>query len=634
MAKLVMVGEESLSIYGELLDKMGNALHTSGTDVNYLIGLYFDNMLAFNLFTTRLLAIKFQSASPRQLIALLAAMFSFSARFRSQSPSDSSGELASEDGARLPTANEFHDVAKRHVEKELLGLREPPPLLLLQAMVLISFHELTESAEGRGWRSLGLLVRIAFELRLHILDRDVDDASIWRDPELWSAMEERRRAWWAIWELDVFTSTVRRLPALIDWNENWTKLPVDDVCWIRKTPQRSCYLAADPMERFKLLEACGNKSAKAWFIIANSLMRTACCLSTSQEFFWTPASLNPRRPGRESFAGQQPSLATIQNTYKILGNAVYCFSMALPDHLRYRGQHLFASAASASRATKQHDSHIYSIHVMIQLTEFMLHHCQVFGNACGETEHVLRTSQQGGSYSVFGGHEQEARYDMLGKQYLSAADKILSIVSTSAPDHVQLVNPLLASTIWLAAAVFLVYSYLGISKNLAGEKLVVESNINLLKAVFRQFVAWWDMSNILEVKLAELEKHLWRMRDGDSSFENKDQMSCLDNDQQNTQSHIRGLGTDTVFRSRGAQPPLSQEETVVDDGYDMATSEVSPGRMETLVAGGASNMMTSRNTATLAHEPMTGLFEGDFHYDLELQGFVDSMFAAFRSGDD
>lgn len=124
------------------------------------------------------------------------------------------------------------------------------------------------------------------------------------------------------------------------------------------------------------------------------------------------------------------------------------------------------------------------------------------------------------------------------------------------------------------------------------------------------------------------------MRDGDSSFENKDQMSCLDNDQQNTQSHIRGLGTDTVFRSRGAQPPLSQEETVVDDGYDMATSEVSPGRMETLVAGGASNMMTSRNTATLAHEPMTGLFEGDFHYDLELQGFVDSMFAAFRSGDD
>lgn len=36
MAKLVMVGEESLSIYGELLDKMGNALHTSGTDVNHL----------------------------------------------------------------------------------------------------------------------------------------------------------------------------------------------------------------------------------------------------------------------------------------------------------------------------------------------------------------------------------------------------------------------------------------------------------------------------------------------------------------------------------------------------------------------------------------------------------------------
>lgn len=297
-------------------------------------------------------------------------MFSFSARFRSGNQSSNGEAALSEQQSAWPAANDFYVIAKKSIDRELTDLKSPPPLLLLQSMVLLSFYELTESADGRGWRSLGLLVHIAYELWLHLVDSNAIDAPDIH-PDTWSAKEECRRTWWAIWELDVFSSTVRCVSTAIDWNQNWTMLPVDDESWLEKKPRASCYLVADPMQRFKSLQNCKNQSAKAWFIVVNSLMRTAYCVSNSQEYFWVPPSFEVRTPGRQSLSQQQNS-AQIRNAHEILSNCIYCFLVALPHPLRYRGQTLFNYGATAPKGAKQFDSDIYSINIMAQLTIFML----------------------------------------------------------------------------------------------------------------------------------------------------------------------------------------------------------------------------------------------------------------------
>jgi len=130
------------------------------------------------------------------LTALLAAMFSISARFRPISPRH--------------TPDDFHGLAVQYTEAALHRTPDsPPPVVLLQAITLTTFVHLTRGAKGAAWRALGLLVRMAYELDLHLVD--ADDGHEF-DADVWTEKEERRRLCWAIWELDVFASTVRRLP--------------------------------------------------------------------------------------------------------------------------------------------------------------------------------------------------------------------------------------------------------------------------------------------------------------------------------------------------------------------------------------------------------------------------------------
>ena len=74
-------------------------------------------------------------------------------------------------------------------------------------MVLTTFQQLVKGVRGRAWRSTGTCVRIAYELRLNLIDIGRVDYSRELSPETvakWYADEERRRVWWAIWEFDVF----------------------------------------------------------------------------------------------------------------------------------------------------------------------------------------------------------------------------------------------------------------------------------------------------------------------------------------------------------------------------------------------------------------------------------------------
>lgn len=580
-------------------------------------------MTSFTLFTPGLLAIKLQAAPFPQVIAILASMFCFSAHFQAE-------HMSRGHQGTLPkrSANEFYSISKRHITQELMDLNCPPPLILVQAMTLLSFRDLGRSAEGRGWRSVGPLVRIAYELRLHLVDSTASDPST-ENPDVWSAKEERRRTWWAIWELDVFSSTVRRLPSAIDWNQNWTKLPVDDESWLRKKPRESCYLVPDPMQRSKLLQDSGNPSGRAWFIVANSLMRTAYCVSNSQEFFWAPPSFNPPIPGQKPLSQQQIS-AQIQNAHEILSNSIHCFSMALPRQLRYRGQPLFSDVESASKTTKQLDADIYSIHAMLRLTEFMSNDPNTLVHGTTPVDIDSSVFKRRESLKTLEGQESRNMNKMVTKN-ISMAKRVLSLVRNSGPDQVSFLNPFLSSTIWVTTAVFLVYKYLGISNENSQEQLVVDSYVDLMEATFQQFVQWWNMSDVLGTKLSELEAELVCMRRVGNTTSGTNKDSTQNTDREQPLSRPMGGSLNSLHF------PGSDQETPIPDAalnnlVRVQGTGFNPGDANALNSQDPINPMHDRWSST-AFETGSGLFDGDFQYDVELQAFLDSMFATYRGQD-
>lgn len=161
-------------------------------------------MTAFSLFQRPYFEAKLHAISaPTHRHALLAAMFCFSVRFGyPEYPSSDTTHQAP------PTPENFWDIAVQLIDQALHHCGdETPSLCLLQAMVLTTFQQLVKGVRGRAWRSLGTCVRIAYELRLNLIDARKVEYPDESSPERiakWCADEERRRVWWTIWEFDVF----------------------------------------------------------------------------------------------------------------------------------------------------------------------------------------------------------------------------------------------------------------------------------------------------------------------------------------------------------------------------------------------------------------------------------------------
>jgi len=187
-------------------------------------------------------------------------MLAFSARFSNwESQEGQDGE--DKEGFKLTGMKHsplyFLELASRFFEEAIHECGdEAPQLCILQAMILLAHGQLTQGVRGKAWRSLGTCVRLAYELNLHLVDaghaRPVADARERCD------FEEKRRAWWAIWEMDIFASTVRRCPTAMDWSQNETLLPIEDEYWFQNKPRASCFLEKDLVRRWKVLQESGN----------------------------------------------------------------------------------------------------------------------------------------------------------------------------------------------------------------------------------------------------------------------------------------------------------------------------------------------------------------------------------------
>lgn len=444
--------------------------------------------------------------TPIHICALVAAMCGFAAKFYN-ADLDAAYEmdfLRAEAASHSP--DHFLAMALKFVDEAFVECDDdPPPICVVQALIITTHCHLTKGVHGKAWRLLGTCVRLAYELNLHLVDAlevagdGREDATRWRDAE------EKRRAWWAIWEMDVFASTIRRTPTAIAWAHMETLLPVDDEDWFRSQPAPSAFMEADPVQRWKALQETGNHSPKAWFLVINSLMKDAQIISSPRGVPFHPDPGQRQRAKSLCRKGKGPRVNPVEESRQTLGmlaNSVQCFILALPQHLKYRNRYLGFDPPVAAQVGSMRQLHcgIYNIYVMTQLARLMIHRYDMFGS------HTQ--SRQPGSNGDGPVQRSPAFQDPDNpsvSQYFEAADNILMIVNRSCENHIQHINPFLSSTIWLAAAAQLVRNYISADNVSPG---LIKSRFDVLYLTYKRCVEFWDTKTAMEQNLESLEMQL------------------------------------------------------------------------------------------------------------------------------
>lgn len=466
-------------------------------------------MVAINLFHQPTFQEKIRNvASPVDVHALLASMFTYSARFAAEDDTESANEpglLGLADSLpEIADPAHFAGLARQFIEAALGECGdEQPSLTLLQALIISSHCQLTQGVKGRAWRSLGMCVRLAYELNLHLIDSAGPGNISPMSDKQWCFAEEKRRAWWAIWEMDVFASTVRRCPPAVDWCQIETLLPVEDEFWFQGTPRPSCFLILNCIRRWKELQECGNRSPKAWFIVINSLMKDAQRISCPRGV----PNLNSQGFSRAPHGSLQKSAQELQkddlDKLEVLSYSVRCFGMAVPPYLQYRRQFLDFGRGEPGQVTSPRQLHcgIYNIYVMYHLAQLMIHRYEIFRIPSATFFMDKRPRSRTDSTSLGKIEDQRACLS----QYFEAADNIAAIIHRSAEDHIRHINPFLPSTIWLASAVQLVRKAFGPSEP---SQSLINAKFEVLNLTYKRCANFWGIITAMGQNLESLDSLL------------------------------------------------------------------------------------------------------------------------------
>ncbi|KAK4156195.1 hypothetical protein C8A00DRAFT_12865 [Chaetomidium leptoderma] len=482
-------GHQDGGAVGITVQSVCGALQIPRTAYDMLMESYFTNMTAFSLFRPGSIEPKFammQHHSDSE--ALVAAMFSVSAR---HCCNETVGQVG-----YCPSPSYFAQIASSKLDESVDRYGDMrPPFWLLQAGVLVTFYQLTLRVRSRSWKKLGDCIRYAYDMNLHIVDANHEPTSTTNNGKAnmqrWALLEERRRAWWAVWEMDVFASTIRRLPTAIDGSQNFTMLPVPDSCWFNNTYQESCFLAEDCSLRWKHLAQSGNQSAKAWFIVVNSLMRN------------TQRIVYPAGSAMQSSLNDKNAEAN-QEELNIMANCLSCTIISLPASLSYQGETLdFRPKASPLDHVNPRQDHAdkYALHLMTQLCRFMIYHHKICARAPW-----LAQQQKGPPDGADAGPTIAQQANCEWSNYMNASEEIVRVVRNSSRDHYRYLSPFLANTLWFAAAAQCACKVFGPP---SFNKRLTSSNLDLLKLTIGRFISFWGggMEN-LEGKLARIETGL------------------------------------------------------------------------------------------------------------------------------
>ncbi|KIV81894.1 hypothetical protein PV11_04043 [Exophiala sideris] len=214
-----------------------------------------------------------------------------------------------------------------------------PALMYLQGCILLAFYFYSSGPTHQGWILIGVCVRLGYELGLFEIDDDD-----WTSPAPIDHVEkeELRRAWWLIWELDTFASTVSRHPYSIDRKRMSVNLPISDEAWFAELDVPSAQLNLQPGQSWRSLHGSANQDERAWFLLANCLM----------------ASFHDRLQQKQDISPEEKLT---------MENEVCCFKLALPPSLRLDVDTLTFTPSTYARC-----NWVVGIHLMLMATSFMV----------------------------------------------------------------------------------------------------------------------------------------------------------------------------------------------------------------------------------------------------------------------
>ncbi|KPI41407.1 uncharacterized protein AB675_9135 [Cyphellophora attinorum] len=161
-----------------------SAMHITSDVFVVLVENYFKTFMSFRLFPkTRFWSHLREIEDEESATALLAAIVAFAVKL--WEPNESEVTLNTL-VANLSTSS-LINLAIKSADKALTNCGDdPPPLHLLQALVLISHWLLIQGVRGRAWRYLGVCIRVAYEINLHLVDSGRPQDWIDEDPSPWA----------------------------------------------------------------------------------------------------------------------------------------------------------------------------------------------------------------------------------------------------------------------------------------------------------------------------------------------------------------------------------------------------------------------------------------------------------------
>lgn len=248
---------------------------------------------------------------PANEAVLLASMMALSTRF-----------LSAETLAGFPCAEweQAYVVRAQHLYAEARNL-ETYDLMYLQGSIVLAYYFYSSGLSAQGWILVGVCVRLAYDFGLS--ETDADDQRV--EPALdWVYMEECRRAWWLVWELDTFGSFVCKKPYAIDRGRFFVLLPVSDEAWFAGEQVSSVRLPTEPESSWAGLRNSPNQAERAWYLVALSIM------SRAAGYLQTTRQLTPERQS-------------------VMDNEISCLRLALPPSLRLQNDTASSGAASGAR---------------------------------------------------------------------------------------------------------------------------------------------------------------------------------------------------------------------------------------------------------------------------------------------
>lgn len=385
-------------------------------------------------------------------------MFSISSRYLPTSVDHAAAGVYS---PCIPSHLDFHNLSIQHINAALdVCPIHAPSLCLLQAMTLASFYKLATGVYGQAWRLVGSAVRIAYEMRLHLLDYEdrVEEPTSHHEVRAWSLKEEHRRCWWSLWEMDIFASTIQRAPTAIDRYTNETCLPVSDEMWFADKFQKSCLLQRDPSERWKRLKATRNEDCFAWCILLSSLMRDAQMLSRGniQGVFSGLESKNDIPKLVQYFNHGYKRKMSQENSQEliVLEKAYHDLVVNLPEALRFDGEALTfgLDGFEDPTASRRRCAGKYNTQMLSASVSFMISQNYVFADIVDGNIPLafIRPGVASHENSAMPHPLQDYRNGL--EKFLRISDVVLDLLERCPANHVKYVNHYYASTVWIAAA--------------------------------------------------------------------------------------------------------------------------------------------------------------------------------------